>query len=272
MSSFDAGASSCSGRDRPSAARLRPVSARTTAADVGIGDGAQPGDRVPHLGAAEERGGGAGAPNGSRAAAISSLPRPVIRRCRSVGCASPDARQVLDLAGDCLRLRPLVRAAPEAHLWADFLRRGPRHPRLASATASASAPSASAPVAEGAGSLPRARRPDGAPSRRRRPWRAALGKARRRGDRTPGGRRAPLPAVGAMRLLQRLVGSRVDARCGASSEARRHPRPRRRPRARRRVDGRRAPRSTAGRSEWRVRSRPSSRIRQFPRRVRLGGS
>ena len=95
------------------------VSARTTAAaSVGVGEHPQPGERVADLGALEE-GGVAG--EAERHAALlerggdqpALAPADAGDHADALGRHLAGGEQVLDLAGDRLRLRALVLAAPE---------------------------------------------------------------------------------------------------------------------------------------------------------------
>ena len=85
---------------------------------VRIGERAQPGDRVADLGTAEE-GGRPGAPERDVPLLERGGDQPALARGGAgedadvLGPALPDASRLLDLAGDRLRLGPLVGAAPE---------------------------------------------------------------------------------------------------------------------------------------------------------------
>ncbi len=86
---------------------------------VGIGEHPQPGDRVAHLGALEERR-RAGEVEGDAALLHRRRDRPalgrrVVDQHADLLRRGPGRQQVLDLAGHRLRLRPLVGAAPEPH-------------------------------------------------------------------------------------------------------------------------------------------------------------
>ena len=190
----------------------------------------------------------------SSAAAISRLSRPPAPATMqtSAGRASPEREQVLDLARRGLRLRPLVRAAPEAHPGlapVGGASRGLR-PRDRSAAA------ASAGRSRGPARRRSRRRPRADPGERPPPGSSATlesGNARRKltAAASPSARWTFSPCSGSQAARTRP--------CGASSGS---SATRGRPASSSSSTSRCAirPPITSGRSVWRVSSRPSSRI------------